>query len=151
MEPLTESREVYVGQGISTLKTDTDFEVVLSMDAAMKGATTRCCLVVLTLLPGVRVQPTPDGLLVEGGGVYTETASESVKIPTTWHPRGRPTGIYKPATFTALTATYGPKTGGRRRWTMPRKMTRRYCKKTPCRKMGFTQRASCRPWKRCSA
>jgi hypothetical protein len=30
-----------------------------------------------------------------------------------------------------------------------RKMTRKYCKKTPCRKMGFTQRASCRPWKNC--
>ena len=32
---------------------------------------------------------------------------------------------------------------------MPRKMTRKYCKKTPCKKMGFTQRASCRPWKNC--
>lgn len=30
-----------------------------------------------------------------------------------------------------------------------RKMTRKYCKKTPCKKMGFTQRASCRPWKNC--
>ena len=30
-----------------------------------------------------------------------------------------------------------------------RKMTRKYCKKTPCRKMGFTQRASCRPYKNC--
>ena len=37
-----------------------------------------------------------------------------------------------------------------RRYKMPRKMTRTYCKKTPCRKMGFTQRASCRPWKNCS-
>lgn len=34
--------------------------------------------------------------------------------------------------------------GGKRR-----KMTRRYCKKTSCRKMGFTQKASCRPWKNC--
>lgn len=32
---------------------------------------------------------------------------------------------------------------------MPRKMTRKYCKKTPCKKMGFTQKASCRPWKNC--
>lgn len=39
--------------------------------------------------------------------------------------------------------------GGKRRWKMPRKMTRRYCKKTSCRKMGFTQKASCRPWKNC--
>ena len=35
--------------------------------------------------------------------------------------------------------------GGRRR----RKYTRRYCKKTPCRRMGFTQKASCRPYKNC--
>jgi len=34
--------------------------------------------------------------------------------------------------------------GGKRR-----KMTRRYCKKTSCRKMGFTQKASCRPYKNC--
>lgn len=34
--------------------------------------------------------------------------------------------------------------GGRRR-----KMSRKYCKKTPCRKMGFTQKASCRPYKNC--
>lgn len=39
---------------------------------------------------------------------------------------------------------YQPKSGGRKR-----KMTRRYCKKTPCRKMGFTQKASCRPYKNC--
>jgi hypothetical protein len=32
---------------------------------------------------------------------------------------------------------------------MPRKMSKAYCKKTACRKMGFTQRASCRPWKNC--
>ena len=30
-----------------------------------------------------------------------------------------------------------------------RLMTRKYCKKTACKKMGFTQRASCRPWKNC--
>jgi hypothetical protein len=41
-----------------------------------------------------------------------------------------------------------PAAGGKR-WKMPRKMTRRYCKKTSCRKMGFTQKASCRPWKNC--
>lgn len=42
-----------------------------------------------------------------------------------------------------------PAAGGKRKWNLPRKMTRRYCKKTPCRKMGFTQKASCRPWKNC--
>jgi hypothetical protein len=39
--------------------------------------------------------------------------------------------------------------GGKRRKTRRRKMSRKYCKKTPCKKMGFTQRASCRPWKNC--
>ncbi len=39
--------------------------------------------------------------------------------------------------------------GGKRKWKMPRKMSRKYCKKTPCRKMGFTQRSSCRPYKNC--
>ena len=31
----------------------------------------------------------------------------------------------------------------------PRKMSRKYCKKTPCKKMGFSQKASCRPYKNC--
>lgn len=34
-------------------------------------------------------------------------------------------------------------------YKMPRKMTRKYCKKTSCKKMGFTQKASCRPYKNC--
>jgi len=40
---------------------------------------------------------------------------------------------------------------GKRRKTFKKKrlMSRKYCKKTPCRKMGFTQRASCRPYKNC--
>lgn len=37
-------------------------------------------------------------------------------------------------------------TGGFR---MPRKYSRKYCKKTACKKMGFTQRSSCRPYKNC--
>lgn len=50
-----------------------------------------------------------------------------------------------------FTGAFGaaPAAGGKRKWKMPRKMTRRYCKKTSCRKMGFTQKASCRPWKNC--
>lgn len=38
---------------------------------------------------------------------------------------------------------------GGKRWKMPRLMSRKYCKKTPCKKMGFTQRSSCRPYKNC--
>jgi hypothetical protein len=30
-----------------------------------------------------------------------------------------------------------------------RRMSKKYCKKTSCRKMGFTQKASCRPYKNC--
>jgi hypothetical protein len=40
-----------------------------------------------------------------------------------------------------------PAAGG---FKMPRKYSRKYCKKTTCKKMGFTQRASCRPYKKCS-
>jgi hypothetical protein len=31
----------------------------------------------------------------------------------------------------------------------PRKMGKSYCKKTPCKNMGFSQKASCRPYKNC--
>ena len=37
-----------------------------------------------------------------------------------------------------------PAAGGKRR-----KMSRKYCKKTTCKKMGFSQKASCRPYKNC--
>ena len=42
--------------------------------------------------------------------------------------------------------------GGRRntrRFKKKRLMSKKYCKKTPCKKMGFTQKASCRPYKNC--
>lgn len=39
--------------------------------------------------------------------------------------------------------------GGRKTRRRRRLMSRKYCKKTPCRRMGFTQRASCRPYKNC--
>jgi len=39
--------------------------------------------------------------------------------------------------------------GGTRRFKKKRLMSRKYCKKTPCRRMGFTQKASCRPYKNC--
>ena len=31
----------------------------------------------------------------------------------------------------------------------PRKFSKSYCESTPCDKMGFTQKASCRPYKNC--
>ena len=36
-----------------------------------------------------------------------------------------------------------------RRFKKKRLMSKAYCKKTACKKMGFTQKASCRPWKNC--
>jgi hypothetical protein len=39
--------------------------------------------------------------------------------------------------------------GGRKTRRRRRLMSRKYCKKTPCRRMGFTQKASCRPYKNC--
>ena len=36
-----------------------------------------------------------------------------------------------------------------RKFKFPRLMSKGYCKKTPCKKMGFTQRSSCRPYKNC--
>lgn len=47
---------------------------------------------------------------------------------------------------------YENPSGGRRktrRFKKKRLMSKAYCKKTPCKKMGFTQKASCRPWKNC--
>jgi len=41
------------------------------------------------------------------------------------------------------------RTGGRKTYRMPRKYSRSYCRKTTCKKMGFTQRSSCRPYKNC--
>jgi len=31
----------------------------------------------------------------------------------------------------------------------PRKFSKSYCQSTPCDKMGFSQKASCRPYKNC--
>lgn len=31
----------------------------------------------------------------------------------------------------------------------PRRFSRNYCMKRPCKKMGFTERSSCRPYKNC--
>lgn len=42
--------------------------------------------------------------------------------------------------------------GGRRKtrkFKKSRLMSKAYCKKTACKKMGFTQKASCRPYKNC--
>lgn len=35
------------------------------------------------------------------------------------------------------------------KYKKPRKYSKSYCMSTPCDKMGFTQKASCRPYKNC--
>lgn len=45
---------------------------------------------------------------------------------------------------TALAKATAPAAGGKRR-----KYSRKYCRKTTCKKMGFSQKASCRPYKNC--
>lgn len=37
----------------------------------------------------------------------------------------------------------------RKHFKFPRKYSKSYCRKTSCKKMGFTQRSSCRPYKNC--
>lgn len=36
-----------------------------------------------------------------------------------------------------------------KKFKKPRKYSKSYCESTPCNKMGFTQKASCRPYKNC--
>lgn len=36
-----------------------------------------------------------------------------------------------------------------KKFKKPRKYSKSYCKNTPCDEMGFTQKASCRPYKNC--
>ena len=77
-------------------------------------------------------------------GADDETLAQVTEIGKTFDARLKE--AFKHQSTLKLTAA--PAAGGKR-WKMPRKMTRRYCKKTACRKMGFTQKASCRPWKNC--
>ena len=61
-------------------------------------------------------------------------------------------GIQIPGTTQSapLPAEQSPRGGRtRRRFKKKRLMSRKYCRKTPCRRMGFTQKASCRPYKNC--
>jgi hypothetical protein len=39
--------------------------------------------------------------------------------------------------------------GEEKNFKKPRKQSKSYCKNTPCSKMGFSQKASCRPYKNC--
>jgi hypothetical protein len=121
-------------------------------------------LYTITIASGVRGIPTgvENEVLLEDG-CYWEYLSTGNKV--TIHPPSSNKGFpycsqqdIKPAVLCVrpqqqldLTPEELAELGleGGRMYKMPRKMTRKYCKKTPCKKMGFTQRASCRPWKNC--
>ena len=62
-----------------------------------------------------------------------------------------PGGRQVPGTTSRVSAEGQSSRGGRtrRRFKKKRLMSHKYCKKTPCRHMGFTQKASCRPYKNC--
>jgi hypothetical protein len=116
------------------------------------GAT--CCLFKITVLPGIRYVVVNDVL-----GTEHRHADEDEVILEGGQALSKG-GETKEKGLRVISYTYGPAGGGPpqitpclskggRRWKMPRKMTRRYCKKTSCKRMGFTQKASCRPWKNC--
>jgi hypothetical protein len=54
-------------------------------------------------------------------------------------------GLVTPNRPTRKNVPGAPKKKGGR----TRKMSRKYCKRTSCKTMGFSQKASCRPWKNC--
>ena len=68
-----------------------------------------------------------------------DTGFRPITLPVTNPAPGYPMGTHA--------ESGGRKT--RRRFKTHRLMSRKYCKKTPCRRMGFTQKASCRPYKNC--
>ena len=65
----------------------------------------------------------------------------------------KPEALDLKARFEKLSSeiVYENPSGGRktRRFKKKRLMSKAYCKKTACKKMGFTQKASCRPYKNC--
>lgn len=105
-------------------------------------------------------------ILVESGGIMTGKKQiyndGTCYVIATYKPRRKVQvfdirGQQVPESDDDITEEYfdpeevdgGKRRKTRRKFKMPRLMSRKYCKKTPCRKMGFTQKASCRPYKNC--
>lgn len=161
---LSEKTTLWRGQGTSVFDpARTPFSsMTRSKEIAISHASTRCCVFEIVVFPGVRMLDVnerfaknpfrhEEEVLVEGGGTLTLLKESVEAFPDEEEEYEGEVPIpnaVKSAGLRVLHYAYRPKTGGRR-WKMPRKMTRRYCKKTPCKRMGFTQRASCRPWKNC--
>ena len=108
----------------------------------------------------LRLPPPPsseDTAMVRGIALATELArhenpqlsgpspaSSLSTVPATGYPGGR---LNQPKLLNRPRLDIGGRT--RRRFKKKRLMSRKYCRKTPCRRMGFTQKASCRPYKNC--
>ena len=118
-----QSRVVEIGLEayVSKLKTDTEKSLQLRQETP-EQVERKLRIIVSTLMFVERVLARPD----------IESYSDDLK-----EMRERLAGAVGRKSVVA------PAAGGRR------KMSRTYCKKTPCKKMGFSQRASCRPYKNC--
>lgn len=108
---------LWVGRGTSTLDTSKPFLATRTLGAAMEDVTSNgCCLLALTILPGIGLTERGDEVEVEGGGVLTETKMETLGLPTMPMRRGVriPGAEPKAAGLKIRYATYGPKAGGRK-------------------------------------
>lgn len=119
----------------------TTYDPKIAKTFAGSSSVDHCCFITIRVIPGVRV------LWIEPISRFPDER-EVILIPPFMEV------IESRKTLRDLVVAVSPskRSGGTRktrRWKMPRKMTRRYCRKTSCRKMGFTQKASCRPWKNC--
>lgn len=164
-EPVT----LWRGQGTSGIDPTRApfFSASREKEVAISHASTRCCVFEVKVFPGVRMLDVntsfPENpfkheaeVLVEGGGTLTLVGESFLPFPQGEEDEEYEGEVPIPSAVKSeglrvLHYNYRPKAGGRktRRWKMPRRMSRAYCRKTPCRRMGFTQRASCRPYKNC--
>jgi hypothetical protein len=93
-------------------------------------------------------------VLIEGGGFF-HTSGQRTKLGVVPPPDidvpNENFHQFHETWYGMIPSTKRPREGGRVRRTFKkhRLMSRKYCKKTPCRRMGFTQKASCRPYKNC--
>ena len=87
------------------------------------------------MLPVIPAGKVPDARLAQAHNLANQLVSlENLKNKAPGNPMG-------------IQGKMGGRT--RRRFKKKRLMSHKYCKKTPCRHMGFTQKASCRPYKNC--
>ena len=119
---------LWIGRGSSTLDVSKPFRAQETLAGALEDVTSNgCCLIALTVLPGIQLTKTGDEVDVEGGGVLTETGVDLFGVPAPPTVRGRPIpgADPKPVGLKVKYATYGPKTGGRKTRRRRRKLSRK--------------------------